>query len=66
MSKADFPIDLRAVLEAKSMTGRELARACDIEEATISRYVNGLPPGPRNGAKIKEALGLVIDGPVAS
>jgi transcriptional regulator with XRE-family HTH domain len=66
MSKSDFPLDLKAELARAGRTQRDLARATNIEEATISRYANGLPPGPRNAAKIAEALGLVIDGPVTS
>lgn len=48
------------------MSQRDLARATNIEEATISRYCNGLNVGPRNAARIVEALGLVNDGPVSA
>ena len=66
MSKPDFPTDLRAELARREMSQRDLARATNIEEATISRYCNGLNVGPRNAARIVEALGLVNDGPVAA
>ena len=46
------------------MSQTELSYATNIDPATISRYCNGLAPTPRNAARIAEALGLVIDGPV--
>lgn len=48
------------------MTQRDLARATNIEEASISRYCHGLKPPSANAAKITEALGLLIDGPVSA
>lgn len=50
--------DLRGALEAASMTQTQLSYITNIDQAQISRYVNGLPPGPRNAAKIAEALGM--------
>jgi transcriptional regulator with XRE-family HTH domain len=66
MSKPDFPTDLKAALVRASMTQRDLARATNIEEATISRYCNGLKVGPRNSARILEVLSPAQDGPVST
>ena len=59
-----LPDDLRGALAAAGMSQNDLAATTNIDAGTISRYVNGLAPTPRNAAKIAEALGLVIDGPV--
>lgn len=66
MSMSDFPTDLKAALARANMTQRDLARATNIEEASISRYCHGLKPPSANAAKITEALGLLIDGPVSA
>jgi transcriptional regulator with XRE-family HTH domain len=59
-----LPDDLRGALAERGMSQTELSYATNIDPATISRYCNGLAPTPRNAARIAEALGLVIDGPV--
>ena len=51
--------DLRGALEAAGMNQAQLSYATNIDQAQISRYVNGLTPGPRNAAKIAEALGML-------
>jgi transcriptional regulator with XRE-family HTH domain len=50
--------DLRGALKAAGMTGAQLSYITNIDQAQISRYKNGLVPGPRNAAKIAEALGM--------
>lgn len=55
-------MDLNTELERKGWTGRDLARATAIEEATISRYRHGLAPTPDNSRRIAEALGKLVDG----
>lgn len=59
-----LPDDLRAALAERGMSQNDLSYATNIDAATISRYCNGLAPTNANAAKIAEALGLVIDGPV--
>ena len=44
------------------MTQRDLARGCNIEEATISRYVHGLRPTPDHAARMAEVLAPTMDG----
>jgi transcriptional regulator with XRE-family HTH domain len=56
MSTSDFPTDLRAELKARRMSQRALSGATNIEEATISRYCNGLAPTEQNAARIVRAL----------
>jgi transcriptional regulator with XRE-family HTH domain len=60
-----LPDDLRAALREAKLNQTQLGYATGIDAGTISRYVNGLKPTPRNAARIAEALGLVVDGPVA-
>jgi hypothetical protein len=54
--------DLDAELKRKGMTGRDLARAINCEEATVSRYRHGLAMTEYHKRAIAEALGLVVDG----
>jgi len=66
MSIADFPpIDLRAELARRGMSQRSLAQSINAEEASVSRWANGLKIPDHWRPKIAEALGLVIDGPVS-
>jgi transcriptional regulator with XRE-family HTH domain len=59
MSTSDFPTDLRAELKRRGMSQRALSGATNIEEATISRYCNGLAPTEYNAARIVRALAEV-------
>jgi transcriptional regulator with XRE-family HTH domain len=54
--------DLDTELKRKGMTGRDLARAINCEEATVSRYRRGLTMTDYHERAIAEALGLVVDG----
>lgn len=66
ISVIPIPDDLRGALAERSMSQNDLSAATNIDPGTISRYCNGLRPTLRNAAKIAEALGLVVDGPVSS
>jgi transcriptional regulator with XRE-family HTH domain len=55
-------MDLNAALQRKGMTGRDLARATGIEEATVSRYRNGLTPTDDNARRIAAVLSPPTDG----
>lgn len=54
--------DLNAELERKGITGRALARSINCEEATVSRYRNGLRIASHHQRPIEEVLGLLVDG----
>lgn len=60
MSNMDF--DLDAELRRKGMSGRDLARAINVEEATVSRYRHGLNIAAHHERPIAEALGMLVDG----
>jgi ribosome-binding protein aMBF1 (putative translation factor) len=67
MTTSDLPsidIDLRAELARLGMSQRTLAQAINAEEASVSRWANGLRIPDHWRPRIAEALGLVIDGPV--
>ncbi len=51
--------DLDAALKRKKMTGRDLARSINAEEATVSRYRHGLHIADHHVRPIQEALGMV-------
>jgi hypothetical protein len=56
---SNMTFDLDAALTRKGMTGRDLARAINCEEATISRYRHGLAIAPHHERPIAEALGQI-------
>jgi transcriptional regulator with XRE-family HTH domain len=58
MATATDSFDLDAALKAKGMTGRDLARALNAEEASVSRWRNGLKIPDHWRPKIAEALQL--------
>lgn len=67
MSTSDIPpidFDLRAELTRLGMSQRELAQIINAEEASVSRWANGLRIPDHWRPKLAEALGLVVDGPV--
>lgn len=59
---SNMTFDLDAELKRKGITGRDLARAINCEEATVSRYRHGLNIAAHHERPIAEALGLLVDG----
>lgn len=52
------PSDLRALISDAGMSQAELARKIDTNESQMSRYVNGLKPGPHMKRRIAKSLGV--------